>query len=1130
MKKTYLIIAFSIFNAVFSQGNPESLRNLPEIIPPSPTVNSLMKFEEIPVSNYTGVPSVSIPIASLPTGLKDVGINIGLQYHIYNAKPEDKASEVGLGWSLSAGGTISRTVMGSPDEKLVSYNLGGGLKIGIYLDETTGVHAYKNYFHTIIEDPGLAAQTINTNKYIFEAHYKNRFDTQYDLYQYNFLDYTGRFVVKKVGSQLNVVKLDKNNLKIKVIYDPSTYEPNAFTITDDKGNIYVFDMLETSSLSTFSSSQDYEGTSYTSSTNSAVSYNSAFHLSKIQNMRGENFALFRYADPVSIVSNETSGSSNLFSDPDPNSYAIQSNKATLPRKTEANTSMVITGVRKLTEIELPGQGKVNFEYESGREDTNYGGGQNAANLAKLKSVRILSNDSRYDQKYNLNYVYNQGGYKRLFLASVEKTYKNNSTYNLEYRYALDYYPGGGPADEWEFYNCKPETPLCGGILPPPGNASCGGELLKSITYPTKGKAEFNYQTNTYSYAPQVLNFDDNDLNWNNVCAEVHFTQFGTEYKYAFSILQNGTDAIVTNNTGAINPYPWQVEVFRKEGTTYIPVGGSGTAFLPSGTPPPIEFQLVDLVPGDYYFRLTKHTQSAIPAFNAWFNITYREKNLNNYQYLYGGGIRIGSINYYNQGSVPERTISYDYMDINNPKKSSGGLVFPVPVRRYTETYKALLEYPVNMGQVGTELFQKDITRGSNRNFIQIQKTKGGDIGYQYVTVSETGKGRTVYTYTSPADHPSSTVPPVSPPFFAVPNNDFERGNLLNKKVYDNHNNPLTEDKFQYAFNSFTEKTGGTIRTMQHQDVGEYLYGGKYNTYEGFVADNQGARAYLTPEVAGFLSYYTNEEMFGTAHLVRQESIQYFPGSPGVTTSTDYVYNPRDYPVKETVTHSDGVIRETNYQYAHEKNNQKLIAANIIGVPLEASTSGRPNASAYAEIISRSETKYDDINHTFPTSALSYDIQNNAGTAEVTYNQYDNKGNIVKYTTKDGVQVYIVWGYDQTRPVMKIEGEPVMGHDYLTEMAEIQTLSAKDGNPAAYNLTPAATETELIARLDAFRIKYSTAKCVISTYTYDPLTGITTVTPPSGLREVYQYDTANRLEKIVDVNGKVLKEFKYNYKN
>jgi hypothetical protein len=33
-----------------------------------------------------------------------------------------------------------------------------------------------------------------------------------------------------------------------------------------------------------------------------------------------------------------------------------------------------------------------------------------------------------------------------------------------------------------------------------------------------------------------------------------------------------------------------------------------------------------------------------------------------------------------------------------------------------------------------------------------------------------------------------------------------------------------------------------------------------------------------------------------------------------------------------------------------------------------------------------------------------------------------------------------------------------------------------------------------------------------------------------LREVYIYDPANRLEKIVDVNGKVLKEFKYNYKN
>ncbi|WP_298755203.1 hypothetical protein, partial [uncultured Psychroserpens sp.] len=39
-------------------------QELPEVIPPSPTVASLMHFEEVPVSYYTGQPNISIPIYS----------------------------------------------------------------------------------------------------------------------------------------------------------------------------------------------------------------------------------------------------------------------------------------------------------------------------------------------------------------------------------------------------------------------------------------------------------------------------------------------------------------------------------------------------------------------------------------------------------------------------------------------------------------------------------------------------------------------------------------------------------------------------------------------------------------------------------------------------------------------------------------------------------------------------------------------------------------------------------------------------------------------------------------------------------------------------------------------------------
>ncbi|REC69944.1 hypothetical protein DRF60_20945, partial [Chryseobacterium elymi] len=75
-----------------------------------------------------------------------------------------------------------------------------------------------------------------------------------------------------------------------------------------------------------------------------------------------------------------------------------------------------------------------------------------------------------------------------------------------------------------------------------------------------------------------------------------------------------------------------------------------------------------------------------------------------------------------------------------------------------------------------------------------------------------------------------------------------------------------------------------------------------------------------------------------------------------------------------------------------------------------------------------------------------------------------------------------------------------------------------------------SEQSLISALDLFRNNSALSTYQITTYTYDPLIGVRSITPPSGIRELYKYDTANRLEKVIDINGKVLKEYKYNYKN
>ncbi|MDQ0639309.1 hypothetical protein QF042_002874 [Pedobacter sp. W3I1] len=81
-----------------------------------PTANaaSLGNFLETPVSKFTGVPSINIPLYEISEG--NLSIPVSLSYHAGGVRPDAHASWVGLGWSLKSGGVISRVIRGKMDE------------------------------------------------------------------------------------------------------------------------------------------------------------------------------------------------------------------------------------------------------------------------------------------------------------------------------------------------------------------------------------------------------------------------------------------------------------------------------------------------------------------------------------------------------------------------------------------------------------------------------------------------------------------------------------------------------------------------------------------------------------------------------------------------------------------------------------------------------------------------------------------------------------------------------------------------------------------------------------------------------------------------------------------------------
>ena len=69
--------------------------------PLPPSAFQFIKYGENPVSEYTGIPNISIPIYTIKVDNHELPID--LTYHAGGIKVADEATWVGLGWDLSFG-------------------------------------------------------------------------------------------------------------------------------------------------------------------------------------------------------------------------------------------------------------------------------------------------------------------------------------------------------------------------------------------------------------------------------------------------------------------------------------------------------------------------------------------------------------------------------------------------------------------------------------------------------------------------------------------------------------------------------------------------------------------------------------------------------------------------------------------------------------------------------------------------------------------------------------------------------------------------------------------------------------------------------------------------------------------
>jgi YD repeat-containing protein len=179
---------------------------LPQVAPPSPDAAMIEKFGNFPVTYSTGVPDISIPLWTIHCG--SLNWPITLSYHASGFKVDESASIAGLGWAVLGQGAITRSVNGRPDEEA---------SIGEPADYTTVDNTDYPYLYNV-ESGSM--------------------DAELDLFNFSFNGKSGQFVLSHDGNG-TVFQIPSSNLKI-------THDANLtkFTIKDEIGAVYTFDKQE----------------------------------------------------------------------------------------------------------------------------------------------------------------------------------------------------------------------------------------------------------------------------------------------------------------------------------------------------------------------------------------------------------------------------------------------------------------------------------------------------------------------------------------------------------------------------------------------------------------------------------------------------------------------------------------------------------------------------------------------------------------------------------------------------------------------------------------------------------------------------------------------------------------------
>jgi hypothetical protein len=1167
----YLIAAICTCSVarLSAQNNISDQPSLTKITPPAPNAAALGKFGDIPVGLATGIPQVNVPLYSFHNIDNSLNLDVTLDYHAGGVRVDEMASDVGIGWALSAGGAVTRTRRGIQDEA-ATY---GFMNAPLILDEVVGNDCYNNY------DPNFYGR-VATNNY----------DGQNDIFTFNFGGRTGKFMYGKNGDFL---MLTSNKLKVENIISSDEFQ--KFTITDENGSRYIFDAIERSDDGTAENFHIYA---------------SAWYLTKIIAPFSTDSITLEYENEFSRY---TAGRFVT------SSYDFGGTLPPGKNTPETSYTTVITTGKRLKKINFPTGVSMSFIYDTVLRTDQV----SSSSLYRLKQISI--SDGTFTRGYNLYHDYSVN---RLTLKKVVpySTSGESAGYELSYTGSLPAYLSN-EQDHWGFYNNNPSgdmipqyfdnvrnITLSGGNRSTDPNRVKYGSLTR-MKYPTGGYTDFEMEANT-SEDPRLSDtvytiirersFNQGLYVSTGTPATLPFTfngDAGTNAVFNAKIFQNGSCSGGGSCFFVVQVKNSANQVIK---TTAIESDGSSQD-------KDYGFNISNIQPGNYSFYVYVENMD----YANYINISWTEVHNNHpdttvtvSKDLYIGGLRVKSIKDYDGiRAIPANARTYEYVKRNSALSSGSLGVLPI------YEYPVFYEFFGGIDVSGAEALPKpNLYRGYGlANYIvrvssptqSLSTINGSPVTYSRVVENyindslSNGKRECYFTSYTPGGLAGYNPYPFTPPTYF----DWSFGQLEKEVIYnkDNDSVKVTINQYQTTIDDYYNSTlrllnftsialspvvyefrflSGRVGITEWSQVVRPIYYAS-RTFTPGAGRKDLAKSAVTEYANGIAKYtetsYVYDTAFNTKTIISSnskgekiETVKYYPYEYNTSTANAMkvtnMYAPEiSGEIWKTIGSNKYLVNGYVNQYASVASGLRKsgVAVFSSASPVLSSALGAFNsdnfnrdATVFKDQLSfgpyspkgfvNEQSKVNDLKSAY---IYGYNGSNviaevvNASANEVAFTSFeeDGKGNwtysgipATDATALSGGKLYALSSGAVTKNGLTTGKAYKVSYWSKSGAATVNGTSLTQGpirNGWTYfeHLLPAGNLSVTVSgnvTIDDLRLYPVNA--TMSSFTYQPLYGITSICDSKNSFSYFTYDGFGRLVLMKDQDGKVLKQYGYEY--